>query len=207
MVDGKSIDKWFGTVRAKYAAGMRCGKGCTACCHGLFDISLADAAAVAKGFQGLPLEMQQRVHENASSLHAAIRKTLTDEAQPTIFSEDDPMADKIVDTANNPPCPCLGDSGECLIYDHRPLSCRLEGVPMVDVDDGLFGDWCELNFEEGVPTEARPDLQLDYSAIDAVDEARSGIVAQQAGFVDHRAVTFIPSVIAEYDTFWKSRLS
>jgi len=47
------------------------------------------------------------------------------------------------------------------------------------------------------------DLQLDYSVIDANVEARSVVVAQQARLANDRAVTFIPSVIAEDDTFWK----
>ena len=72
---------------------------------------------------------------------------------------------------------------------------------MVDVHDGLLGDWCELNFKEGVHTLARRDLQLDYSVIDANVEARSFIVSQQARLADDRAVTFISPVIAEYDTF------
>jgi hypothetical protein len=77
---------------------------------------------------------------------------------------------------------------------------------MVDSHDGLFGDWCELNFQHGVPAEAQVDLERDYDSIDAVDEARSFAVAQQAGVRNHRSVTFIPSVIAEYETFWKAVL-
>jgi hypothetical protein len=103
-------------------------------------------------------------------------------SQPAILSEDDPRIDRIVDAANSPPCPCLGDNGECLIYEHRPQSCRLEGVPMVDTRDGRFGDWCDLNFKEGLPQTAAADLQLDYSALDAFEQARSATVAGKAGF-------------------------
>jgi Fe-S-cluster containining protein len=156
-----NIDEWFAKVRSKYAAHMQCGKGCTACCHGLFDITLADAVEVARGFQ------------------------------------------RIVDGANNPPCPCLGDAGECLIYEHRPMACRLEGVPMVDVRDGLFGDWCELNFKDGIPETALRDLTQDYEGIETAQESRSDAVAERAGLPNPRAVTFIPSVIAEYDSFWR----
>jgi hypothetical protein len=74
---------------------------------------------------------------------------------------------------------------------------------MIDVRDGLFGDWCELNFKQGIPEGAAKDLEQDYNAIDASEATRSAIVAQRAGISDHRAVTFIPSVIAEFDSFWK----
>jgi hypothetical protein len=33
---------------------MRCGDGCFRCCHGLFDVPLPDALAVAEGYRGLP---------------------------------------------------------------------------------------------------------------------------------------------------------
>jgi Fe-S-cluster containining protein len=195
--------EWFNKIREKYSTQMQCGKGCTACCHGLFDISLADAVEVARGFSELPLEVQGEVHSRASHLHASVRATAADLPEPTLVNEDDPRIDRIVDAVGNPPCPFLGKAGECLIYERRPLSCRLEGVPMIDVRDGLFGDWCELNFKEGIPESAAKDLQQDYNAIDASDASRSAIVARRAGILDHRAVTFIPSVIAELDSFWK----
>ena len=192
-----NIDDWFKQIRQKYSGQMQCGKGCTACCHGLFDISLADAADVAKGLQSLSPEVQQRVYAKAAALHSAIHDAMPELSQPTLFSEDDPRIDAIVEGANSPPCPCLGDQGECLIYEHRPLSCRLEGVPMIDTRDGLFGDWCELNFETGLPETASSDFVLDYDAINAGEETRSTEIARRAGFADPRAVTFIPSAIVE----------
>ena len=75
---------------------------------------------------------------------------------------------------------------------------------MVDLRHGLFGDWCELNFKEGVTEAALSDLRQDYDRIDAIEEERSSAVAARARLADHRLVTFIPSVIAEYDQFWKN---
>jgi hypothetical protein len=48
-----NIDEWFKKIRETYPAQMQCGKGGTACCHGLFDISLADAVDVTTGSQTL----------------------------------------------------------------------------------------------------------------------------------------------------------
>jgi Fe-S-cluster containining protein len=185
-----SIDEWFKHVREKYAGQMQCGKGCTACCYGLFDISVKDARDVARGFQALPADLQERVLSKATAIHRAVVEPLADGAVPALFGEDDPRIDEIVEAANSPACPFLGDAGECLIYEHRPLSCRLEGVPMVDVRDGLFGDWCELNFTDGVSKEAMADLKLDY---DAINDA-----AENTG-----EVTFIASVVAQYEKFWR----
>jgi len=46
---------------------------------------------------------------------------------------------------------------------------------MVDVRDGLSGDWCELNFTQGIPKAAVADLQQNYDSIDASHELRSEV--------------------------------
>jgi len=201
-----NISEWFRKVREKYAGQMQCGKGCTACCHGLFDISLTDAVDVARGYSRLAPHVQKQVYARAVALYAGIRETDPDLPVPTLLSEDDILVDEIVEAAQSPPCPFLGEAGECGIYENRPLPCRLEGVPMVDVRGGLFGGWCELNFRDGVPKDAKADLQIDYDLIDARQGARSETIALRAGLHDARAVTFIPAVVAEYDRFWKRLL-
>jgi hypothetical protein len=50
-------------------------------------------------------------------------------------------------------------------------------------------------------------LKLDYVGIEAAQEARSGKVAAAAGLRDPLGLTFIPSVIVEYRTFWKHLLA
>jgi hypothetical protein len=74
----------------------------------------------------------------------------------------------------------------------------------VDVHDGVFSDWCELNFTDGVPEEAKADLKQDYDAINRSEGIHSAAVARRAGIADFRSVTFVPSVIAEFDSFWNS---
>jgi Fe-S-cluster containining protein len=151
--------------------------------------------------------MQEQVLSRATVLHEAIRESADNSKQPTLFDEDDARIDRIVDAARVPPCPCLGNAGECLIYEHRPMACRLEGVPMIDVNDGLFGDWCDLNFKEGLSETAKADLKQDYNHIGEIQETRSAAAAHRAGISDCSTVTFIPSVIAEYENFWKRLLT
>src|ERR1051326_4023280 len=108
-----NIDEWFKRIRERYETHMLCGKGCSACCHGLFDISLADAVDVAKGFRELLPEQQKRIHSRAADIHSAVAGVVENLSRPTLFSEDDSTIDRIVEAANTPACPCLGDSGEC----------------------------------------------------------------------------------------------
>src|SRR5215831_4146201 len=92
-----NIDEWFGKVRGKYAEQMQCGKGCTACCYGLFDITLADAVEVSRGFASLAEDLKDRVYSKATALHRKLHDAVPDLAQPTILPEDDQRLDQIVD--------------------------------------------------------------------------------------------------------------
>jgi hypothetical protein len=73
---------------------------------------------------------------------------------------------------------------------------------MVDINDGLFGDWCELNFKEGVSAELAEDLRLDYYEIQTIEQEVTGHLSQYFGASPQKEATlFIPSVIAASDVF------
>ncbi len=45
------------------------------------------------------------------------------------------------------PCALLGEDGRCLVYEYRPMTCRLHGIPVVDMTGELLHDeWCTKNF-------------------------------------------------------------
>jgi hypothetical protein len=92
-----TIDQWFAEIRMKYANHMQCGKGCTACCHGLFDISIADVVAVARALGKLPQHLRDEVVRKAEKLQDGIRRLVP--AAPVLLPEDDPRVDAIVDAA------------------------------------------------------------------------------------------------------------
>jgi len=50
------------------------------------------------------------------------------------------------------PCPNLSESGDCLIYESRPLVCRTFGLPLRE-GDRYIGDVCELNFNDATSEE------------------------------------------------------
>src|SRR5262249_24850126 len=49
----------------------------------------------------------------------------------------------------------------------------INSAPTIDVHEGLFGYWCDVNFKHGIPEASTADLQQDYFAIDAFDHQRS----------------------------------
>jgi Fe-S-cluster containining protein len=203
------LDDWFRSLQAKHADRMQCGPGCARCCHGLFDVSLPDALRIAKAFGTLPAEARSAAANRASAIQAKICQEAAELRAPfflNAISQDriDQLAERIQDVR----CPLLDERNSCRIYDHRPLACRLEGIPMVDSRDGPFSDWCELNFKEGVSAELAEDFRLDYYEIHAIEQEVTEYLSQYLLASRQEQITlFIPSVIDAFDGFWKFHAS
>jgi Fe-S-cluster containining protein len=204
----KEIEAWYLRARASQGRHMHCGNGCALCCHGLFDISVADALLVAEAFAGLPAEQKAAVEGRARVIQERICAAAPALAPPYILdSVLEEQLDVIVEHAMSPPCVFLGAQHECLIYERRPLACRLEGLPMVDAHDGLFGYWCELNFTEGVPPASLKELECDYYGLQNVEEVATEIVSEEVTGLKRRQLTvYIPSIVAEFESFWAALL-
>jgi hypothetical protein len=55
--------------------------------------------------------------------------------------------DLLMPEEDETPCVLLSEQGNCLVYDHRPMTCRLNGIPLIDISgEELFDEWCTLNF-------------------------------------------------------------
>lgn len=198
------VDTWFSSVRRSHPTQMRCGSGCSLCCYGLFDISLPDALHLAEGIGGLAPDVLGRVKRDAAVIQRVIESHAPGlEAPWLLHGVNESTLDEIVAAARSPRCPLLGEGGECLVYPFRPLACRLEGVPMVDTADGLFGDWCELNFRGGVSPALAEGLKQDYYGLQRTEDVSTEVLAEVLLGIRSPAVTvFIASVIAAHEDFW-----
>jgi Fe-S-cluster containining protein len=198
----KEVESWYGRIRAAHEDRMECGRGCSRCCHGLFDISIADALLVAGAFAALAPESKAAVQRSALEIEGRISSTAPDLPPPYLLDVlTEEKIDAIVDAAQAPPCVFLGTGGKCRIYASRPLACRIEGIPMVDTRDGLFGDWCELNFTTGVPESALKDLAYDYCELQNVEDVAAGVVAEEVGRKWQRTTVFMASIVSAFESF------
>ena len=140
-------DAFFRDVIRKQPQNLQCGRGCSLCCYGLFEIGAADIPLIADGLAGVHPARRKRIIQRAqdvivSSHHPALR-----EASPV---EKDEFFERTAST----PCPNLSDAGECMIYDHRPLVCRTFGLPVRD-GDRYLDDVCDLNFNAASKAEKK----------------------------------------------------
>lgn len=138
---------------------LQCGKGCSFCCYGLFEIGSGDVAVIADAVRALPPARRKALIDRAARIveqtkHPNIREVSADEKE------------EFFDRTSSIACPALSREGACTIYENRPIVCRTFGLPIRD-DDEYIGDICDLNFA-GATEEERFDAAWDLQLEDPV---------------------------------------
>ncbi|HUP62326.1 MAG TPA: YkgJ family cysteine cluster protein [Thermoanaerobaculia bacterium] len=131
-------DEHFDSVMREQPQNLQCGRGCSLCCYGLFEIGSGDVPVIAEGLEKLHPMRRKKVIRRAleiveSSAHPDLRECTPDEKEA------------FFERTKSTPCPNLDENGACMMYEHRPLVCRTFGLPLREGRNYL-GDICELNF-------------------------------------------------------------
>ena len=151
----QKVDRWFTDCLGKHPNEIHCRTGCSECCRGLFDITLLDACFLKSGFDRLEPLAKDPALQKARERLAAIQTHWSDFAPPYILNyRPEEEWEILMPDDDETPCPLLGSDGRCLVYDFRPMTCRLHGLPLVDVSGEVMHDeWCTLNFTRTDPLE------------------------------------------------------
>jgi Fe-S-cluster containining protein len=132
-------DAHFARVAREEWSHLECRKGCTGCCHGLFEIGAADVSILADALRRLEPQLRETLIRRAEAVLEATY-------HPDLRALGDADREAFLDATEGVPCPAL-DRGSCLVYPDRPLLCRTFGLPIRDGSE-YMGDECELNFTE-----------------------------------------------------------
>lgn len=152
----KQVDAAFERVKQEYPDCVRCKERCADCCHALFDITLVEAlyinAYMTERFKGEALEeLLERANRADRDIHRlkrdAVKELEKGRSEPEILEE---MALKRVR------CPALNEDDRCDLYEVRPITCRVYGIP---TEIGGKAHTCGISgFVEG---NSYPTLKLD----------------------------------------------
>jgi Fe-S-cluster containining protein len=149
-------DAFFRSVADAQPSNLQCGRGCSFCCYGLFEIGSGDVPLIADGLAQLHPMRRKKIIRRALEVVAETRHPNLRECSLT---EKGAFFERTAST----PCPNLDEAGACMIYESRPLVCRTFGLPLRDAER-YIGDVCELNFTaatDGERQEAAWDLQWE----------------------------------------------
>lgn len=149
-------DALFDRIASQFPQCVTCCKGCSDCCHAVFDLSLVEAMRINQVFlKTFPYGPERSaIVERASEIDRKLTKAKRELYQAEKNGE---KPEEIMRNAAKlrMPCPLLNADNECILYEARPITCRLYGVPE---NIGGKSHVCGFSkFESGV---AYPAVQL-----------------------------------------------
>ena len=126
------VEAEFARNKARFGDRMRCGLGCTDCCHHLFDMDTLEARRIAAHVAGLPNPEREKLRAQARAYQQQYRQQQRSRLEGRRLA-----------------CAALTPDGACSIYPARPLVCRKFGMPIYDPRQPGQLKACELNFRAG----------------------------------------------------------
>jgi Fe-S-cluster containining protein len=108
---------------------LACYAGCAVCCFGPFPITLRDAERLREASLTAPPAVASRIAERAATARTRLAAAFPGDASTGILNAN---IDEAAFAAHheNLACPVLDpDSGQCSLYEARPIACRLYGLP------------------------------------------------------------------------------
>jgi Fe-S-cluster containining protein len=159
------LDRWFAQTRVRHPGIIPCQAGCTACCHGPFDISIADLRLLEAGLRELPSPIRDQVRVRGQALLDRMRALEPDWGPPyDVRVLEEERFDRLTEALADVPCPLLDEAGACLVYAHRPMVCRLIGLPMMTAEGELLENACPIQEEFPAYASLSPQL-FDLGAL------------------------------------------
>lgn len=148
----QNLDRWFADCLSVTEDQISCRLGCSACCRGLFEISLLDARLLQSAFAQLEQATREKVLLKARERVKELEEIWPEFRQPYILNRLPHIEWQEMPENDPTPCPLLAEDNRCLVYSHRPMTCRLHGLPNIDISGESFSDdYCSLNFTDSNP--------------------------------------------------------
>jgi Fe-S-cluster containining protein len=175
------VDSALAETTRRSGGWLVCRPGCTQCCIGAFPINQLDALRLKRGLADLQTRSPgraNRVRERARTAVARLSADFPGDTVTGILDEGDAAAQRFADFANDEPCPALDpETGNCELYESRPMTCRVFGPPVLS-QDGL--GVCELCYHGASPAEIaacemKPDPDDLESALVKEVESSTGV--------------------------------
>lgn len=167
-------DAVFSRVASMYPDCVTCKSGCSDCCHATFDLSLVEAMYLNLRFQESFDFGPQRsaILERAADTDRKLTRLKRDyfrELRDAGGSEE--AMNAILEEASRARirCPLLDGEDRCILYEYRPITCRLYGIPSVIGGKTHVCGKTRFNTGQGYPTVQIEKIQ------DRLDQLSQGI--------------------------------
>jgi Fe-S-cluster containining protein len=191
------VEKGIDKIKQAFPAEVRCNRQCSDCCFAVFDLTLIEAVYLNYHFfQGIEKKDQDEILERADTadrqayrikrkFHKMLSQGKQEEKEVlTLLSQERIM------------CPLLNESRLCDLYENRPITCRVYGVPTAIQGKGHS---CGLSgFQEGI---AYPTINLDTINAMLLELSRDLLreINVENSPLEQRLVPLSSSLLTDYD--------
>jgi len=121
----QKADHLFKTIQEKYPLSVCCRIHCCDCCHAVFGIFPIEAAYINYHFNRLDRKIRRDILRRAEKAETEVLRT---KDKLKIF-DDKPQMKVYGLGKQRVRCPLLTEKEECVLYEKRPIICRIYGVP------------------------------------------------------------------------------
>lgn len=192
----KEADALFSHINSLHPHCAKCKPGCSDCCHALFDLSLVEAMYINQAFKkAFPHGLKRsKILENASEIDRKLTRAKREMFEAEKNGE---SIGQIMNRASTlrAPCPLLDENDQCLLYEARPITCRLYGAPLAIGDESHV-----CGFSGYVQGQNYPAVQL--SKIQKRLEDLSRQIARESGSRFDLHEVYVPlsmALLTKYD--------
>jgi len=125
----EAADSIFKRIREEHSDCVTCKIECSDCCHALFDLSLIEALYLNHHFNRTFNGHEKDTLLEAANLADRAVYRIKRRAQQTL-NKGAAETDVLTQVAEKRVrCPLLDDANLCRLYEFRPITCRLYGIP------------------------------------------------------------------------------
>lgn len=146
-------DSSFQEMEKQYGDHIKCRVQCSDCCHSVFGLFAIESAYLSHHFGRLDrkfrreaLARAEKADQELLDMEKRLRETHGDNIEAMLRAI----------SRERVRCPLLNDEDKCVIYQHRPITCRAYGIPTV-ISGKMHACW-QAGFEKGKPY---PAFDLD----------------------------------------------
>ena len=148
----EKVERVFEQMKNKFPAEVQCKPGCSDCCHALFDLTLIESLYINFHFnQQFKGSQRDPLIEKANSADRQIYKIKRAAYKLTQEDSDDERAIKEV-SLKKIRCPLLDEQDLCVLYNYRPIACRIYGIPQAIGEKGHVCGFSGFKPGESYPT-------------------------------------------------------
>lgn len=150
------MDAVFDRVKKEFPKEVFCREKCSDCCYAIFDLTLIEALYLKNKFlETITGKEKNDLIEIAGKTDRVLAKMKRD-AYKKVKKGADELEIVGEMSLERVRCPLLSEDNLCIMYEHRPITCRIYGIPTSTA--GVSHICGRTNFNQG---DAYPTLNMD----------------------------------------------